>query len=97
MRFFESGLISFAYYMGPFLFGINKYIKENPDFGFSKDMTLYRKLTLSEIEFYSYKINLGHIICFPSLTSTSSKEISFDPTGLSQSLCGNNSEKRINI
>ena len=97
MRFFESGLISFAYYMGPFLFGINKYIKENPDFGFSKDMTLYRKLTLSEIEFYSYKINLGHIICFPSLTSTSSKEISFDPTGLSQSLCGNNSEKKLNI
>ena len=55
MRFFESGLISFAYYMGPFLFGINKYIKENPDFGFSKDMTLYRKLTLSDIEFHSYK------------------------------------------
>lgn len=97
MRFFESGLISFAYYMGPFLFGINKYIKENPDFGFSKDMTLYRKLTLSDIEFHSYKLNLGHIICFPSLTSTSSKEIDFKPTGLAQSLCGNNSEKRINI
>jgi len=97
MRCFEPGLILFAYYMGPFLFGINKYIKENPNFALSKDMTLYRKLSLTEIEFYSYKLNLGHIICFPSLTSTSSEEINFNPTDLAQSLNNNNSEKRINI
>ena len=29
MRNFEPGLISLAYYMGPFLFGVNKYVKEN--------------------------------------------------------------------
>ena len=29
MRNFEKGLISFAYYMGPFLYGLNKYVKEN--------------------------------------------------------------------
>ena len=97
MRCFEPGLILFSYYMGPFLFGINKYIKENPNFALSKDMTLYRKLTLTEIEFYSYKLNLGHIICFPSLTSTSSEEISFDPTDLAKSLNNNNSEKVLNI
>ena len=97
MRCFEPGLISFAYYMGPLLFGLNKYVKENPDYAMSKDMTLYRKLTLTEIEFYSYKLNLGHIICFPSLTSTSSQEIIFFPSSLAQSLSGHNSEKTINI
>ena len=30
MRNFESGLISLAFYMGPFLYGVNKYVKENP-------------------------------------------------------------------
>ena len=32
MRNFESGLISLSYYMGPFLYGLNKYVKENPDY-----------------------------------------------------------------
>jgi len=27
MRNFEEGLISFAYYMGPLLYGLNKYVK----------------------------------------------------------------------
>ena len=97
MRCFEPGLISYAYFMGPFLFGLNKYVKEYPDYAMLKDMTLYRKLTLSEIEFNSYKLYLKHIICFPSLTSTSAKEVSFSPSSLAQSLNENNSEKRINI
>ena len=81
MRDFDPGLISFAYYMGPFLYGLNKYIKENPNVAMSKDMILSRTIDLSKIDFYLYKMNLGHIICFPSLTSTSSKEIYFTPTG----------------
>ena len=36
MRNFEKGLISFAYYMGPLLYGLNKYVKENPNFAISK-------------------------------------------------------------
>ena len=56
MRSFEPGLVDFAYYMGPLLFGLNKYVKEYPNYVMSKDMTLYRKLTLSEIEFHSYKL-----------------------------------------
>ena len=39
-----------------------KYVKEKPDFDMSKDMNLYRKLSLSEIEFYSYKLHLKYII-----------------------------------
>ena len=36
MRNFEKGLISFAYYMGPFLYGLNKYVKDDPKFAISK-------------------------------------------------------------
>ena len=45
-------------------------------------MTLYWKFKCTETEFYLYKLNLNHIICFPSLTSTSSKDINFSPTSL---------------
>ena len=81
MRNFESGLISLSYYMGPFLYGLNKYVKENPEFAMSHDMTLYRYIKCSKLDFYLYKINKGHIICFPSITSTSSKDKGFNPTG----------------
>ena len=97
MRNFESGLISFAYYMGPFLFGVNKYVKENPSFALSESMILYRNMKCSKIDFYLYKINLGHIICFPSLTSTTSKEINFSATSLSQKVCNNKAEEIIKI
>ena len=82
MRNFEKGLITLAYYMGPFLFAVNKYVKENPYyFKFNKDMILYRNIQCSEFDFYLYKINLNHIICFPSITSTSIKRV-FHPTQL---------------
>ena len=81
MRNFESGLISLSYYMGPFLYGLNKYVKENPDFAMSHDMTLYRYINCSKLDFYLYKINRGHTICFPSITSTKSKDTVFNPTG----------------
>ena len=32
LRNFGKGLISFAYFMGPFLYGLIKYVKENPQF-----------------------------------------------------------------
>ena len=74
MRNFETGLISFAYYMGPFLYGVNKFVKEDPSFSMSKDMALYRIINCSKLDFYLYKLNVGHITCFPSLTSTSLKD-----------------------
>ena len=41
MRQFEKGLISLAYYMGPFLLAVNKYVKENPKyFAINQNMTL---------------------------------------------------------
>ena len=60
--------------MGPFLYGLNKYVKENPTFGFREDMTLYRYIKCTKLDFYLYKFNLNHIICFPSITSTTIRE-----------------------
>ena len=93
MRNFESGLISLSYYMGPLLYGLNKYVKENPNYAMSHDMTLYRYIDCSKLDFYLYKINKGHIICFPSITSTSSEDGSFTPTGYGN----NNSDEMITI
>ncbi len=86
MRNIESGIILLAYYMGPLLFELNKYVKYHKDFAFSKSMTLYRIFNCTETEFYLYKLNLNHIICFPSLTSTSSKDINFKPTNLAANI-----------
>ena len=93
MRNFESGLISLSYYMGPFLYGLNKYVKENPAFAMSHDMTLYRYINCTKLDFYLYKINKGHIICFPSITSTSSKDGCFSPSNFGS----NNSDEKIEI
>ncbi len=90
MRNFEKGLISFAYYMGPFLYGLNKYIKNNPSFAISKSIELYRIIQCSNLDFYQYKLNLGHIVCFPSFTSTSSIPIKFKPTKLGLKINQNN-------
>jgi len=86
MRNFEEGLISFAYYMGPLLYGLNKYVKENKEFAILKNKKLYRIIECTQLDFYLYKLSLGHIICFPSFTSTSSKEIKFKPSKLSKSI-----------
>ena len=86
MRNFESGLVKFSYFMGPFLFSLNKHIKDNPSFAMLKDMTLYRNMVCSKLDFYLFKLNVGHIICFPSLTSTSSEEKSFTPTSMALSV-----------
>ena len=67
--------------MGPLLYGLNKYVKDNPSFAMSRDMTLCRNMTISGLEFYLYKLNVGHIICFPSLSSATSGENNiFTPT-----------------
>ena len=87
MRNFEKGLIKLAYYLGPLLFGLNKYALEHPERCLNKDTILYRKLTLSPLDKHIYTFSVGHIICFPSLTSTStSKKDVFFPTILSQKI-----------
>lgn len=82
----KSGIIYLSYFMGPLIFELNKYIKNRKECAFSQNMTLYRKINCTETEFYLYKLNLHHIICFPALTSTSSKDINFEPTNLAEEI-----------
>ena len=86
MRNIEPGTIYLAYFMGTFLFELNKYVKKRKECALSKNMTLYRKFNCTETEFYFYKLNLNHIMCFPALTSTSSKDINFEPTNLAEEI-----------
>ena len=92
MREFEKGLIKLSYYMGPLLFGLNKYALEHPEKGLNEDTTLYRKLVVNPLDKYIYKLAVGHIICFPSLTSTSVLENNFHPTNISQQVNNNNND-----
>ena len=86
MRNIESGIIYLSYFMGPLIFELNKYVKNRKECAFSQNMTLYRNLNCTETEFYSYKLNLHHIICFPALTSTNSNDIDFEPTKLAKEI-----------
>ena len=90
MRNFEKGIISFDYYMRPLLYGLNKYVKESKKFAILKNKKLYRIIEFSKLYFYLYKLILGYIKCFPSMTSTSSKEIKFKPSKLDKSININN-------
>ena len=98
MRNFDKGLTYLAYYIGPLLYGLNKYVFDNPSFGLFKNYKLYRITQCSKLEFYQYKLNLGHIICFPSLTSTSYEPINFNPTDLANKVNNiTNKESLLNL
>ena len=76
---YEKGFISFSYFMGPLLYGLNKYVKDNPSFAFCKKMELYKIIKCTKLDFLQYKLNLGHVICLPSLTSTTSENVKYKP------------------
>ena len=86
MRNFEKGLIKLAYYVGPLLFGLNQYALEHPELCLNKDTILYRKLEVSPLDKYNYKLSVGHIICFPALTSTSIISNKFKTTQLGKKI-----------
>ena len=50
MRNFEKGLVQLAYYVGPLLFGLNKYALEHPNKCLNKDTTLFIKDLTSGIK-----------------------------------------------
>ena len=95
LKDFEKWIVPYSYFMGPFLYGINKYVKDNPDYAISKKMTLYKIFKCSKLDFYEYKYNLGHLICLTSLTSTSPEKIKYDPKKYPQKIIENNNEKFI--
>lgn len=71
---FEKELVKLAYFIGPFLFGLNKYALEHPNKGLNQDTFLYRKILVSPLEKYNYTLSEKHIICFTSLTFAYAKE-----------------------
>ena len=52
-------------------------------------MVLFRKIECSILDFYLYEINLKHIICFPSITSTSTEPDKFKISTLSKKVNNN--------
>ena len=41
---------------------------------------------MPKIDFYLYELNLNHIVCFPSITSTSSRPINFEPSKIANKI-----------
>ena len=97
MRNFEVGLTSLAYYIGPLLYGLNKYVNDNPTFGLYQNFKLYRIIKCSKLDFYQYKLNLGHIICFPSFTSTSYEPVKFKPSNSANKINNNTEQNLLNV
>lgn len=91
LRNFDESLINVAYYIGPLLFGLIKYAIDHPELSINKDITLHRIIKLNPLDLYNYELAVGHIICFPSLTSTSIYN-SFIPTPIYQSTNNENED-----
>ena len=79
LRNFGKGLILFANYLGPFLYGLYKYVNDNPRFALTKKIELYKIIKCSNYDYYRFKYNLNHIVCFTSLIVTSSAPIKYTP------------------
>ena len=80
MRTFDNYPIKLAYFIGPFLFGLNKYILEHPEKCLRKTTTLYRNMNIERLDKHIYTLAVGHIICFPAFTSTSFIRDEFGPS-----------------
>ena len=80
MRTFDNHPIKLAYFIGPFLFGLNKYILDHPEKGLKNNTTLYRNININPLDKHIYTLAVGHIICFPAFTSTSILRNNFEPT-----------------
>lgn len=80
MRTFDNHPIKLAYFLGPFLFGLNKYVLDHPEKGLRNNITLYRYININPLDKYIYTLAVGHIICFPALTSTTILRDNFEPT-----------------
>ena len=84
MRNFGKGIIDLSNFMGPFLYGLNKYVKDNPNSALTKKVKLSKIIKCSKLDFSQYKLNLGHIICLTSFISTTSANIRYKTRKSSQ-------------
>jgi len=81
LRNFEKFYIEMAYFIGPFYYGIYRYSLRYPEKQLKKEKILYRDITISRLDLYSYQFSENDIICFPSFTSTTYDEkLNFIPS-----------------
>ena len=82
LRNFEKFYVEMAYFIGPFYYGIYRYSLLHPEKQLKNDKKiLYRDLTMSRLDLYSYQFSENDIICFPSFTSTTYDEnLNFKPS-----------------
>ena len=92
LRNFEKFYVEMAYFIGPFYYGIYRYSLLHPIKQLKKEKKiLYRDITISRLDLYSYQFCENDIICFPSFTSTSYDEnLNFKPSENSKKI--NNEE-----
>ena len=64
------------YFAGPFSYALHQYAYKKKGQGVYHTKTFYRKMTIKLSDYYMYKISIGELICYPSFTSTSEKDIS---------------------
>ena len=69
MRTFNNHPIKLAYFIGPFLLGLNKYILDHPEKGLKNKTTLYRNININPLDKHIYTLAVGQIICFPAFIS----------------------------
>ena len=81
LRNFEKNYIEMAYFIGPFYFGLFRYLLLNPEKQLNEKTVLYRDITIDRLDLYSYQFCENDIICFTSFTSTTlKKNLDFQPT-----------------
>ena len=92
LRNFEKFYVEMAYFIGPFYYGIYRYSLLYPKKQLKKEKKiLYRDITISRLDLYSYQFCENDIICFPSFTSTTYDEkLNFKPSKNSEKI--NNKE-----
>ena len=70
-----------SHFIGPFDYALFKYLKDNPDKGLNKNLTLYRDVKMSILDLYLYFLSLSDVICLASFTSTTIlKNLNFEST-----------------
>jgi hypothetical protein len=70
-----------SHFVGPFNYALFKYLHDNPNKGLNHNITLFRDVQMSILDFYLYYLSLDDVICLPSFTSTTVlKNLNFENT-----------------
>jgi len=80
MRKIDSETANILFLIGPMYYNIFRFIKINKNYMLRQNITLYRIIKINKYDLNLYYMAQGHIICFPSFTSTSFLKYDFMTT-----------------